>query len=43
MRLRLKWAALTLCTGVVTLATGACLFRLLGDAVGDNLIFNMLR
>ncbi len=43
MRLRLKWAALALTTGLWAWSTGACLFRLLGDAVGDELVFGALR
>ncbi len=43
MRLRVKALVLLLSTGLVAWGTGACLFRFLGDAVGDQIIFNNIR
>ncbi len=43
MRLRIKLLLLAVSTGLVALSTGACLFRFLGDAVGDQAIFNTVR
>ncbi len=42
MNLRVKLLVLALSAGVVTLGTGACLFRFLGDMVGDQVIFNSI-
>ncbi len=42
MKLRLKLLVLALSTSVVAFGMGACLFRFLGDAVGDQVIFNSI-
>ncbi len=43
MKLRLKLLLLALSTGLVALGSGACLFRFLGDMVGDQAIFSTVR
>lgn len=42
MKLRVKSALLGLCTGAVALNTGACLFRFLGDWVGDHFWMSLI-
>jgi len=37
MKLRVKWTLLALSAGMVAFGAGTCLFRWLGDIVGDAL------
>lgn len=39
MKLRIKAALFVLSTGMMTLATGACFARYLGDLLGDTIAF----
>ena len=43
MKLRLKALLLAWSVGVVAFGSGACLFRLLGDMVGDQLVANVVQ
>ena len=42
MRLNTKFALLALSTGLVSLSVGTCLFRWLGDYVGDTIILRTI-
>lgn len=42
MKLGIKKALFVLSTGMITLATGSCFFRWLGDFVGDTIAFRNL-
>jgi len=43
MKLRFKTTLLVLSTGIVALNTGTCLFRFLGDFVGDSFVLNAIQ
>jgi hypothetical protein len=43
MKSTMKAALLVLSAGLVMLSTGTCLFRLLGDIVGDQLWHSVIR
>ncbi len=43
MKLKIKTMLLALSTGIVALTTGTCLFRFLGDFVGDSIVLGALQ
>ncbi len=40
--MKVKLALFALSAGLIALSTGSCLFRFIGDQLGDNLIFRQV-